>query len=152
MPSSAQVIGIPSLDDHLCLGIYSASLAIQRTYKPMLDAMGITYPQYLVLHLLWNEDGQTVGHLARQLDLEPSTLTPLLKRLEAAGHVTRARNPENERQVLIHVTEKGRALRTEVGCMGAALIANSGMSLEELAELNRKVRQLRDNLSRHLEK
>jgi len=153
MPSSsAQVIGIPSLDDHLCLGIYSASLAIQRTYKPMLDAMGITYPQYLVLHLLWNEDGQTVGHLARQLDLEPSTLTPLLKRLEAAGHVTRARNPENERQVLIHVTEKGRALRTEVGCMGAALIANSGMSLEELAELNRKVRQLRDNLNRHLEK
>jgi DNA-binding MarR family transcriptional regulator len=118
----------------------------------MLDAMGITYPQYLVLHLLWTEDGQTVGHLARQLDLEPSTLTPLLKRLEAAGHVTRARNPENERQVLIHVTEKGRALRTEVGCMGAALIANSGMSLEELAELNRKVRQLRDNLNRHLEK
>lgn len=153
MPSSsAQVIGIPSLDDHLCLGIYSASLAIQRTYKPMLDAMGITYPQYLVLHLLWNEDGQTVGHLARQLDLEPSTLTPLLKRLEAAGHVTRARNPENERQVLIHVTEKGRALQAEVGCMGAALIANSGMSLEELAELNRKVRQLRDNLNRHLEK
>lgn len=152
MPSSAQVIGIPSLDDHLCLGIYSASLAIQRTYKPMLDAMGITYPQYLVLHLLWNEDGQTVGHLARQLDLEPSTLTPLLKRLEAAGHVTRARNPENERQVLIHVTEKGRALQTEVGCMGAALITNSGMSLEELAELNRKVRQLRDNLNRHLEK
>jgi DNA-binding MarR family transcriptional regulator len=153
MPSSsAQVIGIPSLDDHLCLGIYSASLAIQRTYKPMLDAMGITYPQYLVLHLLWTEDGQTVGHLARQLDLEPSTLTPLLKRLEAAGHVTRERNPENERQVLIHVTEKGRALQAEVGCMGAALIANSSMSLEELAELNRKVRQLRDNLNQHLEK
>ena len=125
--SSAQAIGIPSLDDHLCLGIYSASLAIQRTYKPMLDAMGITYPQYLVLHLLWTEDGQTVGHLARQLDLEPSTLTG-------------------------QMTEKGRALQAEVGCMGAALIANSSMSLEELAELNRKVRQLRDNLNQHLEK
>ncbi|HRX74054.1 MAG: MarR family transcriptional regulator [Hyphomonas sp.] len=143
---------IPSLDDHLCLGIYSASLAIQRTYKPMLDAMGITYPQYLVLNLLWTEDGQTVGGLAQQLDLEPSTLTPLLKRLEASGHVTRERNPANERQVLIHVTSKGRGLRSEVGCMGRALIGNSGMSLEELAALNRAVRRLRDNLNRHLEK
>ncbi|WP_321488217.1 MarR family transcriptional regulator [uncultured Hyphomonas sp.] len=143
-------IQIPSLDDHLCLGIYSASLAIQRTYKPMLDAMGITYPQYLVLNLLWSEDGQTVGGLAHHLDLEPSTLTPLLKRLEASGHVTRARNPENERQVLIHVTQKGRDLRAEVGCMGATLIANSGMSLEDLAALNQQVRKLRDNLNRHL--
>ncbi len=142
---------ILSLDDHLCLGIYSASLAIQRTYKPMLDAMGITYPQYLVLNLLWSEDGQTVGGLAQQLDLEPSTLTPLLKRLEAAGHVTRVRNPENERQVLVHVTETGRALRSEVGCMGRTLIENAGMSLEALADLNRQVRQLRDNLNRHLE-
>ena len=145
-------IELPSLDDHLCLGIYSASLAIQRTYKPMLDRMGITYPQYLVLNLLWSEDGQTVGNLARQLDLEPSTLTPLLKRLEASGHVTRARNPQNERQVLIHVTARGRALRSDVGCMGTTLIANSGMSLEALADLNRQVRALRDNLNRHLEK
>ncbi len=152
MTSPVPDTDIPSLDDHLCLGIYSASLAIQRTYKPMLDAMGITYPQYLVLNLLWTEDGQTVGGLAHQLDLEPSTLTPLLKRLEASGHVTRVRNPENERQVLIHVTEKGRGLRTEVGCMGIALIANSGMELEELAALNRQVRKLRDNLNRHLQK
>ena len=151
MPSSAPDIGPLSLDDHLCLGIYSASLAIQRTYKPMLDAMGITYPQYLVLNLLWSEDGQTVGGLAQQLDLEASTLTPLLKRLEATGHVTRERNPKNERQVLVHVTPKGRALRSEVGCMGRTLISNSGMSLEELADLNRQVRSLRDNLNRHLE-
>ena len=142
---------ILSLDDHLCLGIYSTSLAIQRTYKPMLDAMGITYPQYLVLNLLWTEDGQTVGGLAQQLDLEPSTLTPLLKRLEASGHVTRERNPANERQVLVHVTEKGRALRSEVGCMGRTLIENAGMSLEALADLNRQVRRLRDNLNRHLD-
>nr|WP_321359880.1 MarR family transcriptional regulator [uncultured Hyphomonas sp.] len=152
MTSTEPEIDVPSLDDHLCLGIYSTSLAIQRTYKPMLDAMGITYPQYLVLNLLWTEDGQTVGRLAHQLDLEPSTLTPLLKRLEASGHVTRARNPENERQVLIHVTAKGRSLQTEVGCMGERLIANSGMDLEDLAALNRQVRQLRDNLNRHLQK
>jgi DNA-binding MarR family transcriptional regulator len=152
MTSTEPDIHVPSLDDHLCLGIYSTSLAIQRTYKPMLDAMGITYPQYLVLNLLWTEDGQTVGKLAHQLDLEPSTLTPLLKRLEASGHVTRARNPENERQVLIHVTAKGRGLQTEVGCMGERLIANAGMDLEELAALNRQVRQLRDNLNRHLQK
>lgn len=138
---------LPSLDDHLCLGIYSASLAIQRTYKPLLDELGITYPQYLVLNLLWSEDGQTVGALAAQLDLEPSTLTPLLKRLEASGLVTRARNPANERQVLIHVTAEGRALRGKVGCIGATLIANSGMSLDELGDLNRRVRQLRDNLN-----
>ncbi|MEZ5997181.1 MAG: MarR family transcriptional regulator [Hyphomonas sp.] len=140
----------PSLDDHVCLGIYSASLAIQRTYKPLLDALGITYPQYLVLNLLWAEDGQTVGALADQLDLEPSTLTPLLKRLEAAGFVTRDRNPENERQVLIHVTAEGRALRGKVGCVGARLVENSGMSLDELADLNRRVRRLRDNLNREL--
>jgi len=152
MTKSQPAPTILSLDDHLCLGIYSASLAIQRTYKPMLDAMGITYPQYLVLNLLWTEDGQTVGGLAQQLDLEPSTLTPLLKRLEASGHVTRARNPANERQVLIHVTAKGRGLRHEVGCMGIALIENSGMNLEELASLNRQVRRLRDNLNKHLDK
>ena len=137
---------IPSLDDHLCLGIYSASLAIQRTYKPLLDELGITYPQYLVLNLLWSEDGQTVGRLAEQLDLEPSTLTPLLKRLETHGFVSRERNPENERQVLIRITAAGRALRDKAGCIGAAMIANSGMSLEDMADLNRRVRQLRDNL------
>lgn len=139
-----------SLDDHLCLGIYSASLAIQRTYKPLLDELGITYPQYLVLNLLWSEDGQTVGALASQLDLEPSTLTPLLKRLETSGLVTRERNPDNERQVLIHVTGEGLALRAKVGCIGATLVANSGMSLDELRDLNQRVRRLRDNLNREL--
>lgn len=143
---------VPSLDDHVCLAIYSASLAIQRTYKPMLDAMGITYPQYLVLNLLWTETGQTVGGLASQLDLEPSTLTPLLKRLEASGFVTRERNPGNERQVLIRVTPAGRALKSKVGCMGETLIANSGMSLADLADLNRRVRTLRDNLNAALDR
>lgn len=137
---------IPSLDDHLCLGIYSASLAIQRTYKPLLDQLGITYPQYLVLNLLWAQDSQAVGQLADQLSLETSTLTPLLKRLETAGLVKRTRNPDNERQVLIGLTRSGRALRSDAGCVSAALQANAGIDLEEIAKLNAQVRKLRDNL------
>ena len=102
------------LEDQLCYSIYSASLAIQRVYKPLLDELGLTYPQYLVLNVLWRNDQQRVGVIADQLGLESSTLTPLLKRLEAAGLVHRARNPENERQVLVELTEKGSALMKEL--------------------------------------
>src|SRR5688572_33233252 len=97
-----------SLDRQLCFSVYGTSMAIQRAYKPLLDAMGLTYPQYLVLNVLWREDRQSVGAIAEQLALESSTLTPLLKRLESAGLVQRARNPENERQVVVALTEQGR--------------------------------------------
>ena len=83
------------LNDQLCYAIYSAGMAIQRLYKPMLDELGLTYPQYLVLNVLWQEDEQTVGGIAEKLALESSTLTPLLKRLEAAGLVRRTRNPSS---------------------------------------------------------
>ena len=132
------------LEDQLCYSIYSASMAIQRVYKPLLDELGLTYPQYLVLNVLWHDDQQRVGVIADQLGLESSTLTPLLKRLEAAGLVHRARNPENERQVLVELTEKGRALRTKAGCLGEALLAASGETAERLAALNADVRHLRD--------
>src|SRR5690348_14279128 len=92
---------VMKLDNQLCYALYSASMAVQRAYKPLLDRMGITYPQFLVLNTLWFEGRQTVGGLAERLALESSTLTPLLKRLEAAGLVTRTRNPKNEREVLI---------------------------------------------------
>jgi len=134
------------LDDQLCYAIYSAGMAIQRLYKPLLDALGLTYPQYLVLNILWREDGQTVGGIAEQLALESSTLTPLLKRLEAAGLVRRTRNPANERQVVIELTDQGRALRPQAGCLGEALLAASGQPPERLGELNRDVRELRDAL------
>ena len=137
------------LDSHLCLGIYSANLAIQRTYKPLLDELGITYPQYLVLNLLWSKNEQTVGELAKQLQLEPSTLTPMLKRLELSGFVERTRNPENERQVVITTTEQGRGMKANAGCITAALLKNSGFNLEEIAALNRDIRMLRDNLYRN---
>lgn len=140
----------PSLDDHICLGIYTASLAIQRTYKPLLDEMGITYPQYLVLNLLWAEDGQTVGSIARELSLELSTITPVLKRLEAAGFVTRVRNPENEREVITSLTSKGQDLRFNAGCIASELLNNSDLSVKKISEINKAVRILRDNLYMNL--
>ncbi len=137
---------VPSLDDHICLGVYSAGLAIQRTYKPMLDKFGITYLQYLVLNLLWERDLQSVGELATQLQLESSTLTPLLKRLEINDFILRKRNPDNERQVVVKLTDRGSALRTEAGCITQTLLEKSGLDINAIAELNKSVRVLRDNL------
>lgn len=134
----------PALDDQLCYAIYSAALAIQRVYKPLLDQLGLTYPQYLVLNVLWADDGQTVGAIAERLALESSTLTPLLKRLEGAGLVQRTRNPENERQVVVRLTEAGIAVRSKAGCLGNALLDASLQSPAELAELNGDIRRLRD--------
>lgn len=134
------------LDDQVCYAIYSAGMAIQRVYKPLLDRLGLTYPQYLVLNVLWREDGLTVGVIAERLALESSTLTPLLKRLEAAGLLQRTRNPENERQVVIALTDQGRAIRSEAGCLNDALLAASKQPLANLGNLNRDVRQLRDAL------
>ncbi len=132
------------LEDQLCYAIYSAGMAIQRAYKPLLDALGLTYPQYLVLNILWREDAQTVGRIAEQLALESSTLTPLLKRLEAAGLVQRTRNPANERQVVVALTDAGHAIRTRAGCLGNALLSASGWSPADLGALNGEVKQLRD--------
>lgn len=132
------------LDDQLCYAVYSAGMAIQRIYKPVLDELGVTYPQYLVLNVLWHQDEQRVSDIAANLALEPSTLTPLLKRLETAGFVRRTRNPQDERQVVIGLTGAGRALRNKAGCLGDALLGASGQSPNELAELNQQLRQLRD--------
>ncbi|MEH6664827.1 MAG: MarR family transcriptional regulator [Brevundimonas sp.] len=132
------------MDDQLCFTVYSTSMAIQRAYKPLLDAMGITYPQYLVMNVLWRDDGQTVGDIAEELALEPSTVTPLLKRLESAGLVHRARNPANERQVLVTLTPQGRTLRERAGCLGETLLAASGQTGAELGELNGRLKALRD--------
>jgi len=132
------------LDDQLCFSLYSASMAISRAYKPMLDALGLTYPQYLVLHALWEQDGRTVGAIAERLGLESSTITPLVKRLESARLVTRARNPDDERQVQVRLTPRGREIRNECGCLGEELLARSGMTGEQLGKLNRKVQALRD--------
>ena len=134
------------LDNQVCYAIYSAGMAIQRLYKPWLDQLGLTYPQYLVLNVLWQEDEQTVGHIGEKLALESSTLTPLLKRLESAGLLRRTRNPHNERQVVIGLTDEGRALRSQAGCLGDALLDTSGHTPDQLGALNHQVRQLRDDI------
>lgn len=137
----------PALSEHICHAIYSANLTVQRAYKPVLDSLGITYPQYLVLNLLWERDGQSVGALAEQLDLEPSTLTPLLKRLEASAFLARTRNPKDERQVLIKLTHKGRQLRASAGCVSQTMIERSKMPLADLLDLNNRVRALVERLT-----
>jgi MarR family transcriptional regulator, organic hydroperoxide resistance regulator len=134
----------PPLRDQLCFAIYTAGIAIQRAYKPLLDELGLTYPQYLVLNVLWSEDGLTVGAIANALALESSTLTPLLKRLETAGLLRRTRNLRNERQVVIALTDDGRALQHRAGCLSDTLLAASTQTPKELADLNRDVRHLRN--------
>lgn len=135
------------LDGQLCFALYSASMAITRVYKPILDRLGITYPQYLVLHALWEQDGRTVGAIGDRLGLESSTITPLLKRLEASAFVERKRNPQDERQVQVFLTEKGRAIREECGCLGEAIADKTDLSLARLAALNREAQALRDSLA-----
>lgn len=134
------------LDNQLCYSLYAASMAITRTYKPLLDRIGITYPQYLVLHALWEQDGRTIGAIAERLALESSTVTPLVKRLELGGFVTRARNPADERQVQVRLTQRGAELREECGCLADALMERTGMTPDRLDALNRDVQALRDTL------
>ena len=138
------------LDDQFCFSLYAASMAVGRTYKPMLDALGLTYPQYLVLHALWEEDGRTIGAIAQRLALESSTITPLVKRLEAAGLVERARNPADERQVQVRLTRRGHDIRDRCACLGEELLARSGMSLDELAMLKSQVETFRGRLAEAL--
>src|ERR1700749_149921 len=115
------------LDRQLGFSLYGAFMAVSRTYKPWLDQLGLTYPQYLVLSVLWEGDDQTISGIAAKLDLEPSTMTPLVKRLEEAGHVVRKRNPHDERQVKVRLTAKGRAIRAETKTLVDALFGKSGM-------------------------
>lgn len=132
------------LDRQLGFGLYSAFMAVSRTYKPWLDKLGLTYPQYLVLCVLWEDDDQTIGGIAGRLDLDPSTITPLMKRLEQAGHVARQRDPSDERQVRVKLTPQGRAMRAQTRVLADALYAKAGMTPEKVADLNRRVTALRD--------
>jgi DNA-binding MarR family transcriptional regulator len=135
------------LDEQLCFSLYSTSIAINRLYKPMLDSLGLTYPQYLVLSVLWEEDGRTISAIAGRLALESSTITPLVKRLEAAGLVARQRNAVDERQVNVSLTSKGRGLRREASCLTDALLAHSGLEIPDMVALNDQVRKLRRALT-----
>ncbi len=139
------------LDGQLCFSIYSASLAIQRVYKPMLDALGVTYTQYLALSTLWERDGLTIGAIAERLALEPSTITPAVKRLETAGFLSRRRSTSDERLVEVHLTAKGRELHPQTGCLTDALLRHSGFEVPQMIELNRCVQALRHGMREAVE-
>jgi DNA-binding MarR family transcriptional regulator len=134
------------LENQLCFSLYATTIAINRAYKPMLDSLGITYPQYIVLSALWEEDGRTITAIADRLALEPSTITPLVKRLEAAGFVGRLRNPADERQVQVRLTASGKALRADTACLADTLLERSGMTADQLTTLNGQIQSLRDAL------
>lgn len=132
--------------DMICFSLYSAAHAMQQAYKPLLDDLGLTYPQYLTMTALWVQDGQTVGALGETLHLESNTLTPLLKRLEAQGLLTRQRAKQDERQVLIHLTEAGRSLGDRAQHIPACILEKSGMTLPALTALRDQITLLRDQL------
>ncbi|BAE75322.1 Organic hydroperoxide resistance transcriptional regulator [Sodalis glossinidius str. 'morsitans'] len=136
----------PRFGEQLCYSIYSASLVIKRLYKPLLDEMGVTYPQYLVLNVLWEQDKQTIGHIGDTLSLEISTLTPLLKRLESEGFIRRERSPGDERKVFISLLEKGKALEAQSLCLSNTLLCSSGLALTTLQRLNQEIIALRTNI------
>jgi DNA-binding MarR family transcriptional regulator len=134
----------PNLADFLCFAIYSANLAYGRAYKPILDKLGLTYTQWIAIVSLWETDGQTVRGLGEKLFLESNTLTPILKKLEAMGYVKRRRNPEDERQVRVSLTEAGRKLRQKGSTMN--LVKETRLTPEDFAKLQKAVSGLRDNL------
>ncbi len=133
----------PPLSDYLCFAVYSANLAFGRAYRPVLEPLGLTYPQYVALVALWEQDDQTVGSLGEKLFLESNTLTPILKKLEQTGFVERRRDPADERQVRIRLTAKGRDLQDE--CIGDKLIEATGLG-GDFAKVQKAIATLRDNL------
>lgn len=137
----------PKLDDFLCFAIYSANLAVNRVYKPLLDELGLTYPQYIVLVALYEQDDQTVGGLGDKLFLDSSTLTPLLKRMEGMGCLTRQRDPQDERQVRIRLTRHGRGLREKGIGFRAGLLKATGLTATGLRQLREQMVRLRENLA-----
>jgi len=134
------------LDNQICFAIYSTAHAFNRVYKPLLDRLGLTYPQYLVMLVLWERDGVPVKDIGERLFLDSGTLTPLLKRLEAAGLIKRTRSTEDERQVLIALTSQGQALREKARTVPQAILATSACSISELSVLKNELVALRDRL------
>jgi len=134
------------LDNQLCFALYSASLAMTKVYKPLLDELGLTYPQYLAMLVLWERDGLMVSELGDKLYLDSGTLTPLLKRLETAGYISRIRAAEDERRVYITLTSLGRKLKTRAAKIPGCILSASQCSVPELMALTSQVQALRKKL------
>ncbi|WP_020654544.1 MarR family winged helix-turn-helix transcriptional regulator [Massilia niastensis] len=141
---------VKKLSDFLCFAVYSANLAFGKAYKPILDELGLSYTQYIILVALSEEDNQTVSGLGEKLFLESNTLTPILKKMEASGYLSRQRDPANERQVRIALTEAGRRLRER--SLTSSLSIDTGLSGEEFSRIQGSVAGLRDNLLKAVKK
>jgi DNA-binding MarR family transcriptional regulator len=141
----------PKLDAFLCFAVYSTGFAFNRVYRKPLARLGLTYPQFLVMAALWDEDAVTVGTLGEKLSLDTSTLTPLLKRLEHAGFVTRRRSEEDERRVIVGLTDRGAAMRAQAGDIMACVFEAADMAPEAFVRLTREIQALRRNLERAAE-
>jgi len=135
------------LENQVCFAIYSAAHAFNRVYKPLLDRLGLTYPQYLVMLVLWERDGVPVKDIGQRLFLDSGTLTPLLKRLEAAGLIERTRSAEDERKVMIALTSRGQALREKAKAVPHGVLAAAACSIGELSEMKDEIVALRDRLN-----
>src|ERR1700731_302523 len=138
---------LPKLEDYLCFAVYSANLPLHRLLKPLLDEVGLTYPQYLVLIALYDDDHQTVVGLGDKLFLDSSTLTPLLKRMEAMGYVVRQRDPQDERQVRIRLTPRGRSVREKRIGFRADYVETTDL-MPASRQLRQDMAKLRENLSK----
>ena len=138
----SEPVEVLRLDRQLCFALYGAANRVTRLYRPMLEALGLTYPQYLAMLVLWEASPRTVGALGEALDLESSTLTPLLKRLESQGLVARTRDPEDERRVIVTLTEVGAALRDKAKAVPEQLFCKLNMPLDELGDLRERLKVL----------
>lgn len=136
----------PRLDDQLCFALYNASRAMTQAYAPLLDELEITYPQYLVLMVLWEMDGARVSAIGDRLALDSATLTPLLKRLEARGVIERRRSSEDERVVEVFLTIEGKRLRVKGKHVQSCIFECAGLSVKQLVDLRTQLVALTDHL------
>jgi DNA-binding MarR family transcriptional regulator len=150
-PAAPAPANMLALDNQFCFALYSASHAVTKTYKPLLDRLGLTYPQYLVMLVLWEQDGLLVKDIGARLFLDSGTLTPLLKRLEANGLVERNRDPQDERQVRISLCPAGRALREAATAIPAQLMCASGQEAPALGRLRAELSAVRDDLFKSMD-
>lgn len=146
MSNGSKERNMARLGDFMCFAIYSTNLAYSRVYKPVLEALGLTYPQYVTIICLWEEDNQTVKGLSDKLFLEPSTMTPMLKRLEAMGYVRRERDRQDERNVRVSLTQTGRQLREKGFDYRDTTARAAGLAPDEFRALQQAIVTLRTNL------
>ena len=147
MPQKYDVDQALLLDNQLCFALYSTSLAMTKLYKPLLEDLGLTYPQYLAMLVLWEQDGLTVSELGERLYLDSGTLTPLLKRMESAGLVSRLRAVQDERRVHITLTAEGRKLKAKAAKIPGCILSATRCSIPELVSLTQQVQSFRKRLT-----